>query len=942
MNPRMTKLSIALLQALGAGLAASVATMPVMAQQPASKERIEVTGSNIKKVTEEQTQPVIVITREEIQRSGAVNIEQLLNSLPATSTMGAFTSSQLAGLSTYGISSVSLRGLGGSRTLVLLNGRRVAPFAQSTSNVDINAIPVSAIERIEVLTDGASSVYGSDAVAGVINFILRKDFTGIEASAEYGKPTRSGGGKVEKYNATLGLGNLNDNRYNFMLSLSEKKEQALFARDRDFSRSGNVPPYLASGATPSGRIEGVYVPGSVPSSNAATGATGSNPFGISSRGYGNPGRDNPGGCEAMNMYPNTGTPRAGTGQNCNFDSAPYVGLFPKTKNDNVFATAAFQIAPQAQIFAEVLWNQNKVTETYQPSPVRYAFLVTDTSFAGSGVDQALLIYPGNPNYPSAWLNSHGLSAMNGRPLAVSLRTFLTGPRTEEDKNTQTRGVVGLKGTVRDWDYEIAGTWDKSKSEGGVIDGYFSQLGLARIINTVGNTAGTYWNPWAVAGVQNDALTTALQGIKYVGPTASAEQTLKAIDAKTSGILKEMAAGPLAVAFGAGLRKEEYIISTPPILLQGDIAGLGGATLPQNGDRTTSFVFGEVNIPITKTVEANFSGRVDHYDDLKKDSSPATGKLSLRWNPTPQLLFRGNLGKGFRAPALGELHQPQSLGTSEQFVDPLFAAAGPVQANAIIGGSPDLKPEKSKQYSIGAVFSPTPAVTLRADFWRIRIDDYIIGPAALAMVNAARAGGFLYRPGEVVFAPDGEVDSVDERLANAASAEFRGYDVGAQWRGQFGFGRLALDYNGTYYTKADLKTLVGTEQNIGTIVDADGNALALASQGGVLLRYKHVVSLNWASGPWNATVIQNYWAGYRTGDNNVDGARHDVGPFETFDLQGEFTGIKHVKFAVGAKNVLDKNPHLYVSASNYFQFGYDPSIYDPRARFIYGRVTVSFR
>ena len=608
----------------------------------------------------------------------------------------------------------------------------------------------------------------------------------------------------------------------------------------------------------------------------------------------------------------------------------------------MFGTFAVQITPQLQVFGEALWNQNKVTETYQPNPIRIGFLTTDNAFAGSGVDQALLIYPGNSNYPAAWLTSHGLSAMNGRVLAVTARTFLTGPRAEEDKNTQTRGVLGIKGSVRDWDYEVAGTWDKSKSDGGVINGYFSQLGLARIINTVGNTAGSYWNPWSVGGVQNDALTTALQAIKYVGPTASSEQTLKEFNAKASGVLKEMAAGPLALAVGAGLRKEEYNTAVPDILGLGDIAGLGGATATQNGDRTTTFAYGEVNVPILRSFEANLSGRVDHYNDLKKEASPLTGKLSLRWNPTQELLFRGNVGKGFRAPSMGELHTPVTLGTSEQFTDPLFAGAGPVQANALIGGALDLKPEKSKQYSIGAVFSPAPPLTLRADFWRIRIDNYIITPGALAMVNAARAGGFLYRPGEVVFAPDGEVDQVDERLANAASADFRGFDVGGQLRGQTAFGRLALDYNGTYYTKADLTTTTGVEHNIGSLVDANGNGFALTTTGGVLLRYKHVVSLNWSSGPWSATVIQNYWAGYRTGDDQVDGARHDVPAFETYDLQGEFTGIKHVKFAIGAKNVFDRNPHLYIPASNAFQIGYDPYLYDPRARFVYGRITVSFR
>ena len=946
MNPRIKTLSFAVLQAFGASVALTMVAAPALAQQQTAqtREKIEVTGSSIKRTVEEQSLPVIVFTREEINRTGAVNVEQLMQLMPAMSTLGATTGSQLSGLSTYGLSSASLRGLGGSRTLVLINGRRVVPFAQSTSNVDINSIPVAAIDRIEVLTDGASSVYGSDAIAGVINFILRRDFTGVEVSAEYGKPTRSGGGKVEKYSAVLGYGNPDRQKFNVTLAVQERKEESLLAADRDFSRSGNNPPFYTSGATPSGRIEGVYVPGSDPNSNLRSG---SNPFGVNSTGFGNPGRDAPGGCEAMLMFPNAGRPRApSTGANCNFDSAPFVSLFPKQKDDNVYGTLSYQFSPAMTVFAEGLWNKNKVTNVIQPSPIRFAFLSTDTAFTGSGVDQALLIFPGNPAYPSAWLNSHGLSAINGRVLAITNRAFMLGNRSEEDTNTETRGVLGLRGTVRNWDYELSALYDKSKSEGTVFNGYFSQLNVARIINTVGNTAGTYWDPWAAGGVQNSALTTALQAAKYVGPTATAEQKLKNFEGKASGTFMEMANGPLAVAAGVGVRKEDYTIAVPDILLQGDIAGLGGATLPQNGKRTVDYVYGEVNVPILRTLEANFSGRVDHYDDLQRDKSPVTGKVSLRWNATPNVLVRGSAGRGFRAPSMGELHTPQSLGTSEEFVDPRFPDAGPIQSNAIIGGAPELKPEKTRQHSIGVIVSPVPSVTLKADLWRIKIDNYITTPAALAMVNAAIRGSFIFRPGEVVFGPggpaDGDVISVDERLANAATADFRGWDLGAGWRGSFPFGRLALDYNATYYTRADLQTLVGTEHNISTLVDENGNGLALPVAGGVLLRYKHIVSLNWSSGPWSATVIQNYWGRYETAPEQVTGNRHFINAFETYDVQGEWTGLKWVKLAVGARNVFDRNPPVYIPVANYFQFGYDPSIYDPRGRFVYGRLTFSFR
>jgi len=308
MDHRVRKLSLLLAQVLGASAALTAVSLPTMAQQQAQKiEKIEVTGSSIKRTREEEALPVIVIGRDEIERTGAPNIEELLKAIPATSTLGATAGSTVAFTATYGLSSVSLRGLGGSRTLILLNGRRVVPFAQSTSNVDINSIPVSALDRIEVLTDGASSIYGSDAEAGVINFILRREFTGLEVSAEYGEPTRSGGGKVEKYSGTIGFGTLAQNRFNAMLSLSDKKEDNLFARDRDFAATGNQPPFLVSGATPSGRVEGVWVVGA---SRASQNASSSNPFGISSQGYGNPGRDLPAGCEGMDMFPITNASRA--------------------------------------------------------------------------------------------------------------------------------------------------------------------------------------------------------------------------------------------------------------------------------------------------------------------------------------------------------------------------------------------------------------------------------------------------------------------------------------------------------------------------------------------------------------------------------------------------------------------------------------------------------
>jgi iron complex outermembrane receptor protein len=955
MNFQRKKLARALGYAVGAVMLVTGASAFAQeaATPPENKIKVEVVGSSIKRSLEDESLPVQVITKEDIARSGVQNMEQLIAQISATATTGSLNGAAGAGLSTYGASFASLRGLGASRTLVLLDGQRMTPFAQefagagiSGNGVDINSIPISAIERVEVLTDGASSIYGSDAIAGVINFVLRRNFTGVTAGYEYDAPTESGGGKTNNFWVSGGYGDILKDKWNITGSYQYKKETALWSYDRDFAKSGNVPPFYINGATPSGRIEGTYVPGSVPSSNAATKGPngeipgGAVPYGISSQGYGNPGADSPG-CAAMGMFDITGAPRIGTGRNCNFDSAPFLMLFPDVKTQSGVISGNAQFTPQIQGYFTGLYSQNEVTQIIQPNPARYAFFATDTAFEGSGVDQALLIYPGNPNYPHAWLQTHGLSAMDGSVLAVSSRAFAAGDRAQYTKNTQQQYVAGIKGTwLKDWDYDVNGQWSQSKSEGSVTGGYFSQVAFANVWNTVGNTPGSYVDPWSVGGAQNDTLSAALLGTNYTGPTASAEEKLSMFTAKTSGTLYELPAGPLASSFGFSYMKQSYNVDVPPILLQGDISGLGGATLPQNGDRNVTSGWIELAFPATKDINFDLSGRVDHYSDLQEDATPVTGKLSVTWQPWKWGMFRGSFGNGFRAPAMGELHNPVSLGTSEQFIDPEFADAGPVQVNSLTGGNLLLKPEKSNQASVGFVWTPVPTFTGRVDYWYIKIDNYILAPPALALVNAARAGA----DNGTIFAPDGEVDQVTQILENAGTARFSGLDFAADWRIASPWGTWNPVYQGTYYLKADLTPEgVSVEHNIGTLVDPQTlNPLLIPSFGGVIPRYKHNAAINWNYGPWGATLANHYITGYETAPNQEDGTTpHFVNSFSTWDIQGTYSGIKYLQLVLGLRNMFDTQPHLFIPTSNQFQYGYDPSIYDPRGRVWYGRAVLSF-
>ena len=905
----------------------------VFAQQSPVQElqRVEITGSSIKRVQIEGALPITTVTKEDIQRSGVTTVEALLQTITSTSTANSFQGSALAGLSTYGISSVSLRGLGDNRTLVLVNGRRLAVFGGSGTAVDVNAIPLSAIERVEVLRDGASALYGSDAVGGVINFILRTDYKGLEIGASYDDPTRGGGGRTKKANVVFGLGNLDNDRYNVMLSADVEKGSALFGRSRDFAMTGNIAPFIKSAATESGRIEGVWVPGAGLNANKRDKVT--NPFGYSSSGYGNPSA--PDHCADINMFSSGKGGVGGAFDNCKFDSGGFVGLFPAIERTNFVGALKVQITPNMQIFGDALYARNKVTETYQPSPARVAFFSTDTAFDGSGVDAALLIRPTNPFYTSIvspYLQSHGLASIDGKTLAVTTRAFLAGPRTEQDINTQTRLVAGLKGTVANWDYEVALTANKSKTEGGLIDGYFSQLELARVINDPANN----WNPWAAGGVQDAALVSKLQGAKYIGPTVSGESKSNGIDAVVSGTVATLPAGPLQLAAGVNARRDSYKISVPAILGTGDIAGLGGATLPVDESRTVTALFAELNVPILKNLEGNIAGRTDRYSDV---GSTQNGKASLRYSPTSNLLLRGSAGTGFRAPGLIELHQQQSINVTEQFTDPAFPADGQIQPNAINGGNVDLKSEKSKQFSLGVGFQPFASLYVGLDWYHIKIDNLIVVPAALPLVIAARAGHPLYGPNDVTFNPDGTVDTVDQRNRNAASALVEGVDVEVRWKEAFSFGKLSATLNGSYVSKYDYTTLNGTQGSVGTIVQGDGTPLDVAGLG-VVVRWKHNLSFNWTTGPWSTTFVQNYYSGYHDAFD-LNGQPHDVKSLALYDAQLTYSGVKNLVLGVGVKNIFDTNPPLAIGNGSNFQSGYDPTMYDARARTVYVKANYKF-
>nr|WP_316638849.1 TonB-dependent receptor [uncultured Roseateles sp.] len=913
---KKSKICTGVLLALGAA-------MPAMAQQ--QLDRVEITGSAIKRVEAEGALAVQTITRAEIARSGVVNTEQLLASIPAISSQGGISTTTGAGTSTYGRATISLRGLSDARTLVLVNGRRLAAFAGGGgAAVNVNTIPLAAIERVEVLKDGASSIYGSDAVAGVINFILSKDFQGVDLSVTTGRPSRSGGGGSDKASIVAGFGDLIKDRINVTVSASVEKEKELKARDRDFAKTGNVSPYLVAGATGLGNIEGGIDP--------VTGVRAPGFGGSPGAGYGNP-LAAAGKCADIDMFKNPTNTTKGL-PFCAFDSSPFVALLPDRDAKNLSANLTFQLDSNTQLYGDALYAKSTVTQRIQASPVRRSFLVTDAEFDKQGVVPALLLRPTNPNYATAinYLHANGITALDGQTLAITSRVFDFGNRTSRDVAEQTRVVAGARGLVLGQDFDVAFSHNESKTAGSVTDGYFSQVAYAKIVNA----ANSDWNPWSLT--QSAAFNGKLSDAKFSGATLNAKSKSNVIDGKITGDAFSLPAGTSQYALGAQVRKESYVTSPSDALGTGDIAGLGGSVPPVNRDRRISAMFGELSVPILKTVEGTVAVRGDKYNDV---GNSTTYKGSLRWQPMKTLVVRASANTGFRAPTLTDLWTPQTLGTSEQFNDPLTNQKN-LQVNALSGGNPALKPEKSTQSSVGFVFQPFDALSVGIDLYQIRIKNVINSPSAQEVVSGFRSGNPAYAHA-VKVTGSGDIDSIEVVTVNSGDVKTSGVDLDARFKTAFMGGKLDINLFGTYTTKFDETSPGGViSHKVGTIVDENGDPVLGANTGGVILRWKHQLSATWAMGSWAFTLAQNYASGYETGWRQIDGERNFMGSMTTYDLQVGHTGlIKNLRLALGVRNLFDKNPPgVFVPVSNQFQAGYDVTQYDARARYVY--VTAGYK
>jgi iron complex outermembrane receptor protein len=391
--------------------------------------------------------------------------------------------------------------------------------------------------------------------------------------------------------------------------------------------------------------------------------------------------------------------------------------------------------------------------------------------------------------------------------------------------------------------------------------------------------------------------------------------------------------------------DEQLNYTPSAAFQsGDISGYGGQALTLQTSRNSSSVLGEVNLPLLKSLETDIAVRRDQYPNV----SSTNPKISFRYQPVSQALVRASWGKGFREGSLPELYNPQTFGTTAFIKDPANGVSN--QWNETLGGNPNLKPERSEQSSIGLVLDPVKGLSMSIDYWKINVRDLITTLGASAVIKGNYAGDPAYA-GMVTRDGSGTITNIMNTNVNAGGVKVAGIDLDVRW--QFlksaDYGTYTAHLNGTYLTKYDETLPDGSVQpSIGAtyLPDDSETALTAVQNGGIIFRWRHQLTLDWQYKQFGLSLTQNYQSGYRDApraDCSVCDITEQVrhGSFQTWDLQGTYTGIKNLTLRAGVKNLFNKLPPIDYNAGLYFQSGYDPTYYDAHGMFGYLTATYKF-
>ncbi|MDP9108560.1 MAG: TonB-dependent receptor [Pseudomonadota bacterium] len=861
--------------------------------EEAKVQRVEVTGTSIRRIDAETASPVQIITREDIAKAGVTTTAELLSKISANAAglTDGVSFSDISGQ--RGFSGANLRGIGVSSTLILLNGRRLANFASPGGNagVDLNAIPAAAIARVEVLKDGASAVYGSDAIGGVINFITRPDYRGGEINVYHGDTQHGGAGK-DSVTLSGGVGDLTVDRFNLMGVVDYQKTKSLRSTQRDWVGSVYQPDInLDVGSS------NTY-PANVRRTKANGKATGP--------------RLNPS-APTCNPPATIYEPNSFVGaQACLYDYMHDTEIFPESERLSLLTRGQFAINADNTLFAELL--HNKTTSTYRISPLT----VTNLNYPSTG-----------EFYPTSLITS------NQTPLRTNLRLSEAGPRTNAVDATADRALLGAKGTLAGWDYDTALNHSVNKVNDNYVNGYVRTSSFDAAYQT-----GKI-NPFGPSGAAGAAL---LAAAKISDAARQSRGTTDSFDLKGSREIFAMGGGNAAIALGAEYRREQLEFTPSDLLAAGEIRGDGSAKA-FSGGRNVKALYAELNLPVTKAVEAQLAVRYDRYSDVGSTTNPKAG---VRWNVAKEVVLRSSYGTGFRAPSLSDLYNPPRLGQTNGIYDDKLGCINTgtidntknpdycgLQPDKLQGGTAGLKPEKSKQFSLGVVFEPNRMLSSTLDYWRIEKSDVIVAPEGAYFADPNANAAYIVRDVADPNLPGipGRILSIDSRLRNVGSLKTSGVDLGLTLRlPPSAIGKVTATLNGTYVI--DYKTRENQSS-------AEVSGVGVFYNDQVIQRWRHVASVDVEQGPFAATLQQTFYQSYRDQQPGPDGAPRTVSAYSLWDLTGSYKANEALRIRAGIKNLFDSNPPRSNQVYS-FLAGYDPSYTDPRGRYFYISASYTFK
>ena len=962
MTSRTTVLGKAIRHALIVGTA--TIALPAFAQDgaPTTLDRIEITGSRIRQVDVENANPVLAISRTDIERQGFSSVADILQNVTAMGSPAISRANVLSAGENAGGTYIDMRNLGAQRTLVLINGKRLG--ISTSGYQDVSSLPVSAVERVEVLKDGASAIYGSDAMSGVVNIITRHNVTGVTANVYHGQYSQ-GDGARDRFDVVAGWSN---DRGSITLSAEHTEEKAVWAKDRAFSAYGNTdrhPTEAWTTVSQYGQITGLKGPGCAGASCSYSLNRGSDPL-------------NP-----ANYHITNASAPDGDVSNTN----EQMHLNYPLKRDSLFVDGRLNITDNVRFSTQLGYNKRDSSRQVAGYPLQ-------SSTPGIG-----------PMSINSYFNPFGSQHNYATPTAVAWnhRTWEV-PRVSDSSLKTYRAVAAFDGSFnigeRYFDWEVGYQYNKNELRQHAT----GNLHKERVKNAVGpsylNAAtgkvecGTatapiancmVWNPLVAAGVTDPYGLTGNQAlIDYLMPAedSSGKTVGKNFFATIAGSLLTLPAGDLGFAFGVENRKEtgEFI---PDALAQtGATTNLAAG--PTGGGYKVKEAYVEFNAPLladlpgAKELSLNAATRFSDYDTF---GNTLNSKFGFKWRPIDQLLVRGTWAEGFRAPTISDLYGGGSETFTTGYADPCDTVYGPSRTSAEVrarcardianadtyrqlkqgnvpitsstdqtpvpfvnGSNPNLQPETSKSKTLGLVWSPTFVSNLNValDWWKIRIDNTIVGDSPNQILKDCYEQGIESRCSRFTRDPsNGIVTGLKFGNRNAGFAETEGYDLDVSYRVDTSYGKLSAGWTSTYVSKNVYRS---TNDVRDAITPINGVANTIGTATSLAFRVRSNLVLGWDVGDFGVSWTARYYSGVKERCLNASRypdecsdptflapwlksptAYNERGAVTFHDVQFRYNLPWDATVSVGANNVFGKEaPVMYSKPNSSFSYygGYD--------------------